>query len=387
MNVKPINSAADHTAALEELGLLLIDPDQNLDHVEVLSSLIENYERKIVSIEAPSPHEAIRFRMEQLGLRNRDLEPILGSRSKVSEILSGKRPLSLDMVRDLHRIYGIPLQALIQKVERVPETLKALSKLVMDRLETYGVGFKRSKPEKFLADAFGDGRAYQLLRKTRTTRANERTDDTALLYWQAAVLNKAKGITTKGKFKQSRLTNNALRKIAKLSTESDPIMRAAEQLSEWGIILVYLQTLPGTYLDGAAMLDKRGRPVIGLTGRHDRTDNFWFSLLHEISHLARHLDILKPGKEAFFDDLEFKSEDERETEADELARDSLIPQACIELVDWGEFCSTEDIEAVAEAADVHVSIAAGRWQREHANYKKFSRLIERKTVRSALARI
>jgi HTH-type transcriptional regulator/antitoxin HigA len=87
-----------------------------------------------------------------------------------------------------------------------------------------------------------------------------------------------------------------------------------------------------------------------------------------------------------FDDLDLVSEDERETEADNLARESLIPSSFITKINWHAYSATEDIQSLAAAAGVHVSIAAGRWQREHMDYRKFSRLIERNTVRNLIAR-
>jgi len=388
MKFKKIQTEKRYRLALKHVQELMMSDPTDQDKVDVLSMLIEDYERKKIVIEAPLPHEAIRFRMNQLGLKNRDLEPILGSRSKVSEILSGKRPLSIDMVRDLNRIYGIPLEALIGRPNSIEHAFKALSKVVADKLDAYDVGFSRKRPELFLTKAFG-GRLVpeQLLRKTRTQRANERTDSTALVYWQAAVLSKAKSKKATGSFKRRYITESSLRSFAKISSETNSIVRATAALSDWGIRLVYMPTLPGTYLDGAVMLDSSSRPVVALTGRHDRIDNFWFSLLHELSHICLHMDVLESEDGAFLDDLELKTEDVRETEADDLAVNSLIPASCFADIDWSEYSSNDDIQELAESAEVNVAIAAGRWQREHANYKKFSRLIERGIVRDQLEQL
>ncbi len=83
------------------------------DELEVLSILVEQYEREHFPIAPPDPVDAILFRMDQGGLSRKDLEPILGGRSHVSEILGRKRQLTVDMIRRLHRQFGIPLVSLL----------------------------------------------------------------------------------------------------------------------------------------------------------------------------------------------------------------------------------------------------------------------------------
>ncbi len=120
MEIKPIKSNADHETALAEIDRLMEagpgTPDG--DRLDVLVTLVEAYEAKQFPVEAPEPIEAIKFRMEQQGLTRRDLEPIIGSRGRVSEVLSGKRALSLAMIRRLHSELGIPAEVLIGKSEK-----------------------------------------------------------------------------------------------------------------------------------------------------------------------------------------------------------------------------------------------------------------------------
>ena len=116
MNIKPIKSIHDHRAALARIEELW-DAEPNTsegDELEVWVTLVNEYEEKEFPIEAPDPIEAIRFRMEQLGLIDKDLVPFLGTRSRVSEILNRKRSLSLNMIRNLHAGLRIPLNCLIQ---------------------------------------------------------------------------------------------------------------------------------------------------------------------------------------------------------------------------------------------------------------------------------
>jgi HTH-type transcriptional regulator/antitoxin HigA len=357
------------------------------DEIEVLNALIEKYERQNVTVEAPTPVAAIKFRMKQAGLTPRQLEPFIGSRARVSEVLTGKRALSLDMIRALHDGLGIPYESLIERPEvREPKTF-TVSQPVLTKLEHIGLKITSDRIAEFLHKAFGDQPLPALLaRRTRTQRASAKTDDAALLVWQAAVLVRAAKSSPRASFDRKLLTNKFFRDLAKLSSRADGPKQVKEFLTGHGIIFLVNPTLPGTFLDGAAMLLHGKAPIIAVTLRHDRVDNFWFTLLHELAHLARHYDALLQDQFAFFDDLDLASEDERETEADDLARESLIPSSMFANVNWHAYSSNEDIQSLAAAAGVHVSIAAGRWQREHTDYRKFSRLIERNTVRNLIAK-
>lgn len=121
MNIKPIKSEHDHRAALARIEQLW-DAEPNTpegDELEVWVTLVTAYEEKEFPIDEPDPIEAIRFRMEQLGLVDKDLVPFLGTRSRVSEILNRKRSLSIKMIRSLHAGLRIPLNCLIQDYKLV----------------------------------------------------------------------------------------------------------------------------------------------------------------------------------------------------------------------------------------------------------------------------
>ena len=115
MKIKPIRTTDEYQAALNRIDSLFdAEPGTDAgDELEVLITLVDAYESKMVVIEAPDPIEAIRFRMEQQGLSDVDLTPMLGQRSRVSEVLNRKRRLSLSMIRKLHRDLKIPLESLI----------------------------------------------------------------------------------------------------------------------------------------------------------------------------------------------------------------------------------------------------------------------------------
>lgn len=116
MDIRPIRTKADHRWTLKEVERLWDAEPGTLDgdRVDVLVTLIEAYEAKHFPISAPDPIAAIEFMLEQKGLSRRDLEPAIGSRGRVSEVLNRRRPLTLPMVRSLSRLLDIPADILAQ---------------------------------------------------------------------------------------------------------------------------------------------------------------------------------------------------------------------------------------------------------------------------------
>ena len=118
--IKPIRTEADYDAALEEIDTLMdAEPGSpEGDRLDILVTLVEAYEAQHWRIDPPDPIEAIKLRMQQRGLTRQDLEKVLGSKSRVSEVLNQKRPLTLDMIRRLHDLWGIPAESLIRSTTR-----------------------------------------------------------------------------------------------------------------------------------------------------------------------------------------------------------------------------------------------------------------------------
>lgn len=118
MDIRPIRSEADYDWALAEISQYFEREPKKAtaaaDRFDVLSALIEAYEARNWPIEAPDPVEAIKYRMEIGNFRTKDLAEILGSRSRASEVLNRRRPLTLDMVRRIHDAWGIPAEVLIR---------------------------------------------------------------------------------------------------------------------------------------------------------------------------------------------------------------------------------------------------------------------------------
>jgi HTH-type transcriptional regulator/antitoxin HigA len=114
--LKPIRSKADHRNALREVERLWGAKSGTLegDRLDVLATLIDAYETEHYPMDPPDPVEAIKFRMEQQGLTRRDLEPLIGTRTRVAEVLNRKRNLSIGMIRRLHDRLGIPAEVLIR---------------------------------------------------------------------------------------------------------------------------------------------------------------------------------------------------------------------------------------------------------------------------------
>jgi HTH-type transcriptional regulator/antitoxin HigA len=117
MDIKPIKAAKDYKQAMTRLEQIFdARPGTNEgDELEILALLIEKYENEKFPIEAPDPIEAIKFRMEQLGYKQRDLEDIIGYKGRVSEILNKKRKLTLEMIRKIHDALNIPAEVLVKE--------------------------------------------------------------------------------------------------------------------------------------------------------------------------------------------------------------------------------------------------------------------------------
>lgn len=377
MAVKPIRDAASYDAAVERLEKLANAKAGTAagDEADVLSTLIELYEKQNEDVGKPTALEAIKFRMDQLELKPRDLVPDIGSRSRVSEVLSGQRPLTVDMIKSLHERWRIPLTALIntESFERMakPEP----SRPVLKRLQSLNLMAPNEGYFAFRNRICGSEVAAAYRRRTTPT-----ADHIALDAWCVAAM--ARSLQQCQQFKPARkktLDRPFLRSIARCSTRSNGAIVARELLAEAGVCFVVLRHFPGTHLDGAALIRHQDNvPVIAMTLRHDRVDNFWFTLLHECAHIALgHVSKDDP----ILDDLEISPSAEIEMEADRAAREALVPSDLWEQLDANEFTSTAQIVDIAHEAGVHPAVVAGMWRRDQNNYRKFSALLGHGTMR------
>ncbi|MBI4165539.1 MAG: transcriptional regulator [Acidobacteria bacterium] len=390
---KVIKSDADYEAAVAEIGRLL-DAEAaagtpEADNLELLTLLVREYESSHFPVGVPDPIEAIRFRMEQQNLSQRDLVPFIGSRSKVSEVLSGRRPLTLSMIRALHSGLGIPAKVLLQGREatdleespiqwdRFPLREMVGRGWIEEKVEDY-----RSQTEDVLRGFFGQlghaQPAVAFLRQSRHVRSARDMDVYALTAWTARVLILA-ARRPHVPYKTGTLGVEFMREVAHLSVLDQGPSLAGEFLEKYGIRLVIEPHLPGTFLDGAALWAPDGGPVIGLTIRYDRIDNFWFSLMHELAHVTRHLD---PAQAPFYDDLDVGPEDDpREKEADSVAGEALITNEEWRKSPASRLRSPEATLQLANLLLVHPAIVAGRYRHEHKNYRVLNQIVGHGKVR------
>lgn len=124
-SIRPIKSNDDYEAALAEIEVLWGSPVGSAkgDRLDVLATLVDAYEAKNFPMDPPDPIEAIKFRMEQRGLSRKDLEGIVGTRTRIAEVFNRKRSLSIGMIRRLHRSLGIPAEILIRPTRRPARTV------------------------------------------------------------------------------------------------------------------------------------------------------------------------------------------------------------------------------------------------------------------------
>ena len=405
--IRPIRTEEDYEAALGRISELMdalsppegqIEDEDNPGRLEldVLSDLVERYEDKHYPTGFPSVTAAIEFQMDQMGMARRDLIPFLGSSARVSEVLSGKRPITMAMARALHRHLRIPADLLLQEPgARLPEELPGFdwTRFPLKAMARAGwipdVSDLKDRAEELiggLIDQAG-GREFvarPMYHRDRQRRVNAKTDDYALQAWcwQVVAMARQRGMSSG---RPSAVTPEFLREVARLSTSEDGPGRARDFLSGHGIGLEYVPRLPRVHLDGAALLLPGGRPVVGLTLRHDRIDDFWYTLLHELGHVGLHLG--NGGDETgFVDDLSLRGvesggSDPREQEADQLAQDALIPPEI-----WNDGVILENpgpmaVLQMAWEAQVHPAVIAGRVRHESGNYRLLSQFVGTGEVR------
>ena len=207
----------------------------------------------------------------------------------------------------------------------------------------------------------------------------------SLLAWQARVLERARAKVAHSRLPEFVLDDRWLPALVALTRRADGPRRARDLLARKGIVLITEEHLPGTYLDGAAMLTDDGRPVVGLTLRYDRLDNFWFVLLHELGHVFLHL---MTGLRYDFFDEEGPSEGDRvELEADKFALNRLISDEA-----WDQclsrFAMTEEaVRLDAETLGIDASIIAGRIRKEQGDYAILNNLVGQDRVRSQFTEV
>jgi HTH-type transcriptional regulator/antitoxin HigA len=397
MDAKVIQTESQYHAYLDEVQALMSKGSLSKaesERLDLLTVLLESYENTKYPVEAPDPIDAILFRMQEKGLKQADLIPYFGTSSRVSEVLGRKRPLTVQMIRAIALGLGISADTLVglsmpdvpvqtTSVDWSKFPIKEMTKRGwLQKLTSKTTETVESVVKDFIADA-GLQYGAASFRRSFSGEAQSPTTKYALYAWVARVIQTARSKRKAlGKFDQDVLSTDFLRELAQLSWSDHGPVLAVEYLQKHGIAVVFEPHLKGTQLDGAALKDSNGSPIIGLTLRHDRLDNFWFTLMHEVVHVWRHV----VDDEVFVDDLDVTSEDRREAEANRFAREAFIPRLIWKRSEAFTSPTKESIDRLSRELRIHPAIIAGRIRREVGNYQRFSDMIGNHEVRSMFSR-
>jgi HTH-type transcriptional regulator/antitoxin HigA len=386
MNIKPIKTEQDYARALQRISELMDaqEGSDELDQLEVLATLVEQYEAIHYPQDLPDPIEAIKFFMEQKDLTQTDMIEYFGSKAKTSEVLNRKRPLSLSMMRKLVNGLGMPACIFLQdeKVDLAVDTIDWSAFPLKDMLKKdYFPGFsgnlgllkERAEEElRSFISSVQQGFALKpaLMKTTAHNSINKDVNYYALWAWQVKVLQQCEAQSIE-KYHDSAFDNAAMQQLVKYSFLDNGALLAKAFLAKYGIHFVIEPHLEQTYLDGSAFLTPQGNPVVALTLRHDRLDNFWFTLLHELAHVYLHLN--KERTTIIDSDLNPNSSDKVEQEANQLA------QEVIGLSDHSLMGITQyaQVASLAKQHSISPSIVIGQVHRVQKNYTLFRRNLKK----------
>jgi HTH-type transcriptional regulator / antitoxin HigA len=388
MELKPITNKSAYETSLAELDRLMdANPKPGTaeaNQVLLLAVLIEKYEKDRFTFEQPTAIEAIQFRMEEQGLDRNDLIPFIGSKSKVSEVLSSKRPLSLNMVKSISKGLGISADILLNGVQEEFHQTEVDSGTLPVK-EMLARGWIKSTSQSILQQFVAPlmNLSPQVLFRKSGTHVTDKSKG-LLIAWLSRVLNLSYKIVplNKGQYRKEFITKTLLREVASLSYLDRGPLLAIELLGKNGVVVIAEEYLKGLKLDGASLLRADGVPVVGISLRYDRIDNFWFTLLHELAHVFKHLSATNP---LFYDDLDKQDVTEIiEKEADFIAKDAFVPLNIWKNSSVLKDRSKESVLELSRRMRIHPGIIVGRLQRELRSFQIMRDLLEEGTVRKML---
>jgi HTH-type transcriptional regulator/antitoxin HigA len=228
---------------------------------------------------------------------------------------------------------------------------------------------------QFLFAQRNDRPAFARFRGRRLNVQRDLFEEISTMAWIAHVTDTARSQPTRSTFKATRVSDEFVQRLAKLSVLDDGPKRALEVVRDIGIKVVVEGVLPGMSLDGASLHPTGAGPVLAMTLRYDRLDNFWFTLLHELGHIALHL--AEPTEDVFVDSIEDGEGDnqEAEAEADAFAKDGLVPRDTWLRSDARRLGSEGSVVSLAKQLGIHPAIVAGRIRYERKEFRIFNDLV------------
>lgn len=231
---------------------------------------------------------------------------------------------------------------------------------------------------------------YNLLKEVHSTRKNNPTlyrknlsaDDALCSLWLSKVKFISKMFVAFNEIPAfTNFTPDDMARLSKLSVDPENLTKVASILINFGIVLVFERAIPGMKLDGAVYMSESGHPVIAMSLRYKRLDNFWFTLMHELAHIALHKEMLVTP---ILDDLDEVSTDKTEKQADRLALNSFISRS-----DWRS-CTPKyelndnSVYKFAAEQNVHPAIVAGRLHKEMNRHDLFPHIVNSIDTRKVL---
>lgn len=337
--------------------------------------------------EFKSPGQALKYFLDQREWTQEDLSYILSiSLKHTNEIIKDKKPISLEIAKLLENVFdfgaiqwielgakyqlqteskddrekSVRLKADIYKYMPINELIKKGWIKKTDDLDKEIKTFWNLPKNLELDLSFLDSNKHSL--EYRKSEAHEASfNEYNALIWRQMALNFSREMKVKPFNKKGLL--KLMNEMHSYTTNDNGIKDFLQDLSNVGVKFVFLSHLSKTYLDGAAFLSSEGEPVVALTGRYDRVDNFWFTLAHELGHVVLHL--TNGGSHSIFIDDTTKSKGSRsystkEIEANNKAEEILRHD---EIVNYfrnkTNYITDDHVEEFAQEKDIHPSIIIG----------------------------
>lgn len=217
--------------------------------------------------------------------------------------------------------------------------------------------------------------AFAMFKGRRISAQRDLFEEISTMAWIAHVTDTAQSQPCKVPFKASNISDEFVHRLVRLSVRNDGPKQALEAVRGIGINVVIEGGLPGMSVDGASFHTRGVGPILTMTLRYDRLDNFWFTLLHELGHIALHL--ADPSDDVFIDSMEDGQniDQEAEAEADAFAKDGLIPRDTWLRSDARRLGSESSVVTLAKQLGIHTAIVAGRIRYERKEFRIFNDLV------------